>query len=126
MNFGYKKLYIDGGLHNAEDGSRLKVICPANGSEVAEIAEAGEKDTIKALKSAQQGFKYWSKLSLKERTSWMKKLRKAILEKERDLRLAVIYEMGKTYEGSYEDIEALSNALDWYPNAMKNYRDEQI
>ena len=126
MNFGYKKLYIDGGLHDAEDGSRQKVICPANGDEVAEIAEAGLKDTLKALKSAQQGFKYWSKLSLKERTSWMKKLRKAILEKERELRLAMVYEMGKTYEGSYEDIEALSNALDWYPNAMKNYRDEQI
>ena len=42
----------------------------------------------------------------------MKKLRKAILEKERYLRLAKMYEMGKTYEGSYEDIEALSNALD--------------
>ena len=126
MNFGYKKLYIDGRLYDAEDGSRQKVICPANGDEVAEIAEAGLKDTLKALKSAQQGFKYWSKLSLKERTSWMKKLRKAILEKERELRLAMIYEMGKTYEGSYEDIEALSNALEWYPNAMKNYRDEQI
>ena len=126
MHFGYKKLYIDGGLHDAEDGSRQKVICPANGDEVAEIAEAGLNDTLKALKSAQHGFKYWSKLSLKERTSWMKKLRKAILEKERELRLAMIYEMGKTYEGSYEDIEALSNALDWYPNAMKNYRDEQI
>ena len=77
MHFGYKKLYIDGSLKDAEDGSRQKVICPANGSEVAEIAEAGEKDAIKALKSAQKGFKYWSKLSLKERTSWMKKLRKA-------------------------------------------------
>ena len=126
MHFGYKKLYIDGSLKDAEDGSRQKVICPANGSEVAEIAEAGEKDTIKALKSAQKGFNYWSKLPLNERTSWMKKLRKAILEKERHLRLAIMYEMGKTYEGSHEDIEALSNALDWYPNAMKNYRDEQI
>ena len=56
MHFGYKKLYIGGGLHDAEDGSKQKVICPANGSEVAEIAEAGEKDAVKALKSAQQGF----------------------------------------------------------------------
>ena len=54
------------------------------------------------------------------------KLRKAILEKENNLRLAIISEMGKTYEGSYEDIEALSNALDWYPRAMKSYCDEHI
>ena len=69
MHFGYKKLYINGGLHDSEDGSKQKVICPANGSEVAEIAEAGEKDAIKALKSAQKGFNYWSKLSLIERLS---------------------------------------------------------
>jgi succinate-semialdehyde dehydrogenase/glutarate-semialdehyde dehydrogenase len=34
--------------------------------------------------------------------------------------------MGKTYVAAYEDIEAVVNALDWYPNAMKNLRDEQI
>ena len=34
--------------------------------------------------------------------------------------------MGKTYAGSLEDIEALTNALEWYPNAMKNYKEEQI
>ena len=56
----------------------------------------------------------------------MEKLRAAILENERKLRLAIIYEMGKTYEGSYEDIEALVNSLEWYPNAMKNYHDQQI
>ena len=39
MHFGYKKLYINGGLHDSKDGSKQKVICPANGSEVAEIAE---------------------------------------------------------------------------------------
>jgi succinate-semialdehyde dehydrogenase/glutarate-semialdehyde dehydrogenase len=55
MHFGYKKLYIDGGLHDAENGSKQKVICPANGSEVAEIAEAGKKDTLKALNSAKKG-----------------------------------------------------------------------
>lgn len=126
MNFGYKKLYINGTLQDAEKGYRQKVICPANGKEVAMIAEAGKKDTIKALKSAKQGFEYWSKLSLNKRSSWMKKLRKAILEKENNLRLAIISEMGKTYEGSYEDIEALSNALDWYPRAMKSYCDEHI
>ena len=54
-----------------------------------------------------KGFNYWSKLSLNRETSWMKKLRKVILEKERELRIAIIYEMGKTYDGSYEDIEAI-------------------
>ena len=53
----------------------------------------------------------------------MHKVRTAILSKEKELRLAIIHEMGKTYAGSFEDIEALTNALEWYPNAMKNFRE---
>ena len=75
---------------------------------------------------ARKGFQYWSKLSLGERTEWMSKLRTAVLEKEHELRTAMVHEMGKNYEGANEDIEAVINALEWYPNAMKNLREEQI
>ncbi|NQU54552.1 MAG: NAD-dependent succinate-semialdehyde dehydrogenase [Bacteroidetes bacterium] len=126
MNFGYHKLYIDGKLVDAESKERTAVICPATGEPIAEVAKAGAADAEKALDAAQRGFKYWSKLSLVERTEWMTRLRTAVLENEDLLRLAMIYEMGKTYEGAWEDIEAVVNGLDWYPNAMKNYRDEQI
>ena len=56
----------------------------------------------------------------------MLKLRDAILEKEDELRNAMVHEMGKTYAGSEEDILRLTEALEWYPNAMKNLREEQI
>ena len=125
-NFGYKKLYIHGQLVDAESKKRGNVVCPANGETIAEIAIAGVKDTKKVLESSQKGFKYWSGLTLAERTEWMDKLRSAVLDKEKELRSAIIHEMGKTYAGSYEDIEALANALDWYPNAMKNYKEELI
>ncbi len=126
QQFGYKKLYIDGRLVDAIEGKRQEVVCPANGEVIAEIAKAGESDAHKALESAQKGFKYWSKLSLAERTEWMQKLRTAVLDREKELRTAMVHEMGKTYDGSGEDIEAVVNALDWYPNAMKNLREEQI
>lgn len=126
MNFGYLKLYIGGELVDAVDAQRKPVICPANENIVAEIAWAGQADALLALEAAQKGFEYWSKLSLSERTVWMQKLRIAILEKEDLLRKGMIYEMGKTYAGAWEDIEALTNGLEWYPNAMKNLRDEQI
>lgn len=126
MNFGYQKLYIDGKLVDAEKKERVEITCPATGKVIAEIAQAGKEDAEKALIAAKKGFKYWSNLSLAERTEWMLKLRSAVLENEDLLRQAMIYEMGKTYEGAWEDIEALANALEWYPNAMKNLREEQI
>jgi succinate-semialdehyde dehydrogenase/glutarate-semialdehyde dehydrogenase len=125
-NFGYKKLYIDGKLVDAVSGEREDVICPATGESIAQIAKAGKADAEKALESAAKGFKYWSKLSLTERTVWMTKLRAAILEKEHELKTAMVHEMGKTYAGAAEDIEAVTNALEWYPAAMKNLREEQI
>lgn len=126
MDFGYHKLYIGGKLVDAVSKKKRQVICPANDEQVAEIAWAGIEDAELALKAAQKGFEQWSKLSLAERTEWMTKLRSAVLENEHELRAAMVYEMGKTYDGSWEDIEALINGLEWYPAAMKNMRDEQI
>ncbi|TXG35153.1 NAD-dependent succinate-semialdehyde dehydrogenase [Seonamhaeicola maritimus] len=126
QNFGYKKLYIGGQLVDSVSGEKDDVVCPATGEVIAQVAKAGKEDAEKALESAQKGFKYWSKLSLAERTEWMSKLRSAVLEKEHELRTAMVHEMGKTYAGAYEDIEALVNALEWYPAAMKNLREEQI
>ena len=126
MNFGYLKLYIGGKLVDAISGKKKAIVCPANEEVVADIAWAGEADALFALEEAQKGFEYWSTLSLSERTSWMLKLRQAVLDKEDLLRKGIIYEMGKTYAGSAEDIEALANGLEWYPSAMKHLRDEQI
>lgn len=125
-NFGYKKLYINGKLQDAESGEREDIICPATGEVIAQVAKAGKADAEKALESASKGFKFWSKLSLSERTKWMLKLRDAILSKEHELRTAMVHEMGKTYSGSQEDIDRLTEALEWYPAAMKNLREEQI
>ena len=66
MNFGYKKLYINGSLQDSEEGSKQDVICPATGEKIAQIAEAGKSDAIKALNSARDGYKLWSKLTLND------------------------------------------------------------
>lgn len=126
QSFGYKQLYINGKLTDGVKALREDVICPATGKSIAQVAVASKEDTILALESAQKGFKYWSNLSLAERAEWMRKLRDAIKVKEHDLRTAMVHEMGKTYAGSQEDIDRLTEALEWYPNAMINLREEQI
>ena len=126
MNFGSLKLYIGGQLVEATNGGKQTIFCPANEESIAEVAWADETDAKKALEAAQKGFKYWSELNLSERREWMSKLRTAILEKESLLRQAIIHEMGKTYAGSYEDIEAITNALEFYPKVMADIKDEVI
>jgi succinate-semialdehyde dehydrogenase/glutarate-semialdehyde dehydrogenase len=126
MNFGYKRLYIGGELRDSISGAKKDVICPATEEVVGTLAWAGKEDAELALVEAQKGFKYWSKLSLKERTVWMMKLREEVLKNDDLLRKAVVMEMGKTYEGAWEDIESIVNALEFYPGAMRNMHDEII
>lgn len=123
MNFGYKKLYINGELVDASSGQKLDVICPADETLVGSVAMATAEDANLALNAAKQGFLFWSKLSLLERTDWINKLKAAVIKNEKQIRTAILYEMGKPYSGTQEDFEALVNALDWYPSAMKNIKD---
>jgi len=125
MDFGDLKMYIGGKLVNSINKSTQKIICPADESEIANIAWANSQDAESALNAAVIGFKTWSALTLDERNKWMNKLRNAILKNEELLRMAIIYEMGKTYDASYEDIEALINSLEFYPKAMKDHFNEK-
>lgn len=119
-------MYVAGKLMDALNGAREQVICPGTGEVIAEVAWAGKEDGLQALEAAQEAFARWSKMSINTRKHWMDKLREAVICRERDLREAVMYEMGKTYNQAFEDYELLVNALEWYPQEMLHRREEII
>ncbi len=126
MNFGHKKMYIDGKLCDSVAGKQADIICPATGEVIAQLAVAAVEDTERALETAQKGFEYWSKLSLAERNEWIYKLRAAVIERKEELHYAVMYELGKTWESADEDIDMIIDALDYYPNEMLRYRSQML
>ncbi len=121
MDFGNLKIYIGGKLMDSQNKSTKTITCPANGTVIANIAWASSADSELALDAAQVGFKRWSSMTLEKRTNWIEKLRNAVLKNEEILRTAIMFEMGKTYDATYEDIEALVNSLNFYPKAMKTH-----
>jgi succinate-semialdehyde dehydrogenase/glutarate-semialdehyde dehydrogenase len=126
MNYGYKKLYINGQLTDSSSKEKKAVICPGTDEPIAEIAWATREDALKALESAKNGFKKWSALSISERVRWMMKFREEVMQNEVLLREAISNEMGKTYEGAEEDYITVVNALQWYAEEIKRRRDEII
>lgn len=123
MNFGHKKLYIDGQLIEASNGKTFDVICPASETPIASISWAGKEDTQRALNAAQKGFEVWSKLPLNDRLSWINKLRDKILENRDLLRESIMYEMGKVWEGTDEDLTSLTDSLKYYSEEIKKRDD---
>lgn len=123
MNFGYKKLYIDGQLTESTNERTFFVICPADEQEIASIAWAGKKDTEHALAAAHRGFYHWSALPLEERLRWIDRLRNKILERADQLRISIMYEMGKTWAGTEEDLTSLTDSLQFYAEEIRNKTD---
>ncbi|CAM4372129.1 aldehyde dehydrogenase family protein [Zobellia roscoffensis] len=123
LKFGHKKLYIDGALVEASNHKTFEVICPADEKPTATIAWASAEDTERALKSAQKGFEIWSVLPLEERLKWIDKLRNKIIENSDLLRESIMYEMGKTWEGSEEDLTSITNSLQYYSEEIQKRKD---
>ena len=119
MKFGFKKLYIDGQLSDALNGGTFDVICPADESPIAKIAWADKEDVELVLETAQHGFEYWSRLPVDERIEWIDKLRNKILENRDLLRESIMYEMGKVWEGTDEDLTSITNSLQYYSEEIK-------
>ncbi len=114
MNFGYKKLYIDGQLTDAADQSEYEIICPGTEAPIGTIAWAGRKDTERALNAAQVGFENWSKVPVRERVQWITLLRDKLLENSDLLRNSIMHEMGKVWEGTQEDLTSITDSLKFY------------
>lgn len=55
MNFGHKKLYINGNLTETSNEASFDIICPGDETKVTSIAWATREDTESALQSAQKG-----------------------------------------------------------------------
>lgn len=126
MKFGHKKLYIDGQLSDALNGGTFDVICPADASPIATISWADKEDVDLVLEAAQNGFEYWSKLPVSERADWMDKLRSKILENRDLLRESIMYEMGKVWEGTDEDLTSITDSLQFYGEEIKKRADIPI
>ena len=126
LKFGHKKLYIDGELVEASNHKTFEVICPADEKPTATIAWASLEDTKRALESAQSGFESWSKLPIQERLNWIDKLRNKIIENSDLLRESIMHEMGKTWEGSEEDLTSITNSLQYYSQEILKRNDLPI
>ena len=65
--------FINGEWIDSDDHSFYSVTNPATGEIIADVARCGEKETNRAIEAAEAARDSWSKLTIKERASILRK-----------------------------------------------------
>ncbi len=107
------KQYINGQLVEGK-GRVIEVVNPANEEvfETLHCASAGQAE--EALVAARDAFKTWSRTSLNERRTWVKRLHSAIEAHKEELLELLVLETGKPYEQTPADYNMLTDSLTYF------------
>ncbi len=103
-----------------------EVLNPATGACIVALQTADEAQTTKALESADEAFKTWSKTSLAEREVYIRKLIDVLKANKEEIVNCLIEETGKAQGIAEYDFYMLPNCLDYFLEEAKRLHGEMI
>lgn len=89
------QLFIGGQWKDSSDHETFKTICPADGSTLAECAQATKEDVDEAVKAAWEAFKTWKHTTVAERAAILNKIAAIIDENKEHLAMVESMDNGK-------------------------------
>ena len=89
------QLFIGGQWKDASDHETFKTICSADGSTLAECAQATKEDVDEAVKAAWEAFKTWKHTTVAERAAVLNKIAAIIDENKEHLAMVESMDNGK-------------------------------
>src|SRR4051812_36466297 len=110
------ELYVDGSWVSARSGARRTIVCPADGTVVAEVDEAGPEDTAAAIEAAHRAFHDgpWPGTSARERGELLFRVAD-LLERDVDLvARAESLDTGKRVVESAYDVADVVSVFRYY------------
>ncbi|MFJ4788174.1 aldehyde dehydrogenase family protein [Streptomyces sp. NPDC088794] len=109
-------LFIDGSWRSAVDQRTREIRCPADGSLVAVVDEAGGKDTVEAIAAARRAFDEgpWPGTSPNERGDLLLRVADLLARDKEALARAESLDTGKRYVESEYDIDDIVNCFRYF------------
>lgn len=96
------QLFIGGQWKDASAHETFKTICPADGSVLAECAQATKEDVDEAVKAAWEAFKTWKHTTVAERAAVLNKIAAIIDENKEHLAMVESMDNGKPIPATLE------------------------
>ncbi|MGW3288957.1 aldehyde dehydrogenase family protein [Streptomyces sp. NPDC001002] len=109
-------LFIDGSWRSAVDQRTREIRCPADGSLVGVVDEAGGKDTVEAIAAARRAFDEgpWPATSPNERGDLLLRVADLLARDKEALARAESLDTGKRYVESEYDIDDIVNCFRYF------------
>lgn len=117
-------LYIDGKWITGTD--KKKVLNPATGETVAEVATGDVGHAKQAVDAAHKAFPKWAALTAEQRSDYLYKLYERMMEKQSDLARLMTEEQGKPLRESKGEIAYAASFVKWYAEEAKRVYGETV
>ncbi|MFJ2833483.1 aldehyde dehydrogenase family protein [Streptomyces sp. NPDC087263] len=115
-------LYIDGAWTSPREKRTREIRCPADGSLVAEVDEAGSQDTVDAIAAARRAFDEgpWPHTSANERGDLLLRVADLLVRDKDALARAESLDTGKRLVESEYDIDDIANCFRYFGKLVTN------
>ncbi|MEV5939928.1 aldehyde dehydrogenase family protein [Streptomyces sp. NPDC051994] len=110
------ELFIDGQWQGAVDGRTREIRCPADGTLVATVDEAGPKDTAAAIAAARAAFDHgpWPRTAPAERGALLLRVADLLVRDKEQLARAESLDTGKRLVESRYDMDDIANCFRYF------------
>jgi len=108
-----KQLYIGGQWVDGADGV-FAVEDPSTGETIAEVADAGPDDAVRALSAAAERQAEWAGKAPRERGEILRRAYELMVERSDELALVMTLEMGKPLSESVAEVKYAAEFFRWF------------
>ncbi len=122
----HTQLFIDGQWIDGNDKQTKEVINPATSEVIANVAQAGEQETTRAIEAASKAFTEWSRMELKDRVTILRKAADLIEENADYIAEVMTIEQGKPLSESKMEVIDGAESFRWNAEEARRLYGETI
>ena len=111
--------YVNGEWLNADSGKTFAVTNPSTGEVIAEVADLGAAETVRAIEAAEAAMQSWRQKTAKERSAVLRKWNDLMLANQEDLAIIMTAEQGKILAESRGEIAYGASYAEWFAEEGK-------
>ncbi len=117
-------MYIDGAWARAV--GEFDVINPATGEVIGGAPDGGREDAARAIAAAAKAFPAWSGLTAYQRSEYLYRAHKIMMERREELARTMTIEQGKPLRAARNEVGYAADFLLWYAEEAKRVYGETI